>query len=281
MFDRITAIWDETQIAYQPVNNNYARVMDTIELRGMDRQTWNEKVLTPRFEAVPDVFRYRPLSIGSKQDFVVMTERFQHWVFRINVERYFGQRFADDAAYRAWWKEELERYENGEQRTLIQDFSAMFRSGGSHTNKAGTDISRNYIAQRNLGLDFPKYFHIVTGGFVGKLADDTTRKINGVVHRPLQCIHAGGDIERYHPFTHPHLFDQPCVTGRVLVYGKGGYEIKGYFRRKYQWFGGSVVFPFCLPYDNEAWYPENSENDALVIPSDDPPLSKQDYQVGK
>lgn len=248
---------------YRKVNLT-ARIKDSIEAYGMDRRTYTEQTepdvgFDSSVRSVPDVWRYRPASTVGKPDFVRMTERVQHWIFRCNVEVYLGRRFTD-AQYKSFWEQELAKHKVGNS-FFIRTFTSLFTSDRSHTNKAGFGdkfgvTSRNYIAQEDLSADYPKLFHIVTGGFVGKLVSRNARMIAGESCLPFECINISlGDFEQYHPFTHPHLFDTPKVTGRDLVYTKGGWQITGYWRLPFHHFNYQAVIPFTLPVDGVAWYP--------------------------
>lgn len=246
--------------------NNYGRVKDSIEVYEKDRQSYNEQQLGSRdwdVTSVPDVWRYYPAG-NRPTDFVSMTERFQHWIFQINVECMHGKRMSK-SEYESFWQAELSKYKkNRESGSIyITWFNRLFFSGRAFTNKAGVDKFKNFIAQENLETDFPKFFNIVTGRFVGELTG-ATRKIAGISHSGLRCIHGGANYTDLHPFTHPHLFVRPTVTGRTLKYDKGGYTVTGYWWRVFDQFQRKCVVPFILPYDNEAFYPTAN----LVIPSD-------------
>lgn len=271
MFDSMTAVYPEAQVLYRPVE--YARVKDSVELYGKDRQSYNEEKLGSRdwdVKSVPDVWRYAPSNAAQKPDFIRMDEAFQHWVFEINLERYIGRRFFE-GEYRAFWEKELAEYKKNRESgsPYITWFNQLFNSGRAFTNKAGVDQYKNYIAQENLDADYPKLFHIVTGRFVGKLAN-TSRMIAGTLHSGIRCINTFEPYFHYHPFDQPWLFDQPIVTGRDVIYDKGGYIVTGYWWRVFHQFGKQVVIPFALPYDDIAYYP----TDRLIIPSDQEPLRK-------
>jgi len=236
--------------------SSFVRVKDSIELYGVDRQTYNEKQLgsfKPSIDSVPDVWRYNPANGAGKPDFVSMTEDIQHWIFRVNVERYMGTRFATDTDYREWWSKLVKT--GAKKSVFIEWWNQLFAGDRSHTNRAGVDTCRNYITGENMTADFPKFSNVVTGRFVGKLADGSPRNVSGALCRPLHCISAKEDYKQYHPFTHPHLFDQPIVTGRTLVQDKSGWVNQGYWWRVFYHFGKKVVLPFILPADTVAWYP--------------------------
>lgn len=275
----MTAAYPEAQVLYRPIE--YARVKDSIEFYGRDRASQQEFENNggrikmgadgEPLESLPDVWRYRPFSTGGKPDFILMSSDVQHWIFRINVERYIGRRMSD-LEYDNFWRREVDKHRQ-DGSALITEFTRMWRKDGSHSNYAGfnADSPRaNYIAQTDLTHEPPKWQHIVTGGFVGKLADDRVVTLGGVQHYGLRCINIGEDYTQYHPFTHPYLFDQPAVTGRDVISVKGGWEIVNYWRRVYPWFGGQVVIPFALPYDSVAYIPVGQ----LIIPSDQEPLRK-------
>jgi hypothetical protein len=246
-----------TRVTDQP----YARILDSIEVHGKDRRTHTEDT-EPEvgFDAdvtyVPDVWRFNPFP-SEKQDFVRLTEDVQHWLFRINVERVLGYRFNAEADYRAFWKVQLGLYKKDRKNgsAYLTWWRQVLKGDRSHTNRAGTDTHRDYIAEENLDADTPKLFHIVTGRFVGKLASTETRNVGGVMCKPFECINMSGDYRQFHPDTHPHLFDQPIVTGRDLVYDKGGWTITGYWWRVFHHFNKRVVFPLSLPFSDKAWYP--------------------------
>lgn len=249
------AKFGDTTVEYRLRDSVYARVMNSIEVYGMDRQTWNEEgSLVPRFDSVPDVWRINPDKGGGKPDFVYMTEDIQHWIFRINTERFMGYRFKSEVEYRDWWRKLSKSGTN--KSVFIQWWQQLFKGDRSHTNRAGVDTCWDFIGENNQGAQLPKFSNLVTGDYVGKVVQSTPRNVLGVPYIAFECINVSKkDYRNYHPFTHPHLFDQPIVTGRTLVKDKGGWTITGYWKRIFHHFDKKVVLPVMLPMDSEAWYP--------------------------
>lgn len=267
----ITAAFGDVLVDYIPAQTwaGFARVKDSIELDGMDRQSFNEIALGSRkWDAVPlpDVRRYRPMSTSQKPDFIRMDEPFQHWLFRVNVESFIGRRLTD-AEYQQFWQGEVKKYKADKNSSpLILAWNRLLGTDTAFTNRAGYPEARNYIAQEGMEFDHPKLFHLTTGRFVGKLAHSEVT-FYGYKHTGLECVNISNGYLHIHPFTHPHLFTHPIVTGRNLDFDKGGYKITGYFWRVMDYFNSQVVIPFALPFDDIAYMP----TDTLVIPSDREP----------
>lgn len=267
----ITASFAGVLVDYIPVQTwaGFARVKDSIELYGMDRQSFNEIALGSRkWDAVPlpDVFRYRPASTAQKPDFIRMDEPFQHWLFRINVESFIGRRLTD-TEYQQFWQSEVKKYKaNRDTSPLILAWNRLLGTDTAFTNRAGYPEARNYISQEGMEFDYPKLFHLTTGRFVGKISNSSIAP-SGYEHTGLECVNISNGYLHIHPFTHPHLFTHPIVTGRNLDFDKGGYKITGYFWRVMDYFNQQVVIPFALPFDDIAYMP----TETLVIPSDREP----------
>jgi len=251
--------------------SEYVRHLDSIEYYGKDRLTHNEAGKAPNFEekGVPDVWR---IGVDGKRarDYVSLTEDLQHWIFRINLEIYRGSVFASEAEYKTYWKTLTK------SNQFVGWFTSVLRGNGSHTNRAGFGDkpkgnipARNYINGDNPENEPPKFFHIVTGRWVAKKSRDVTKNIAGAKCLPVKVINISkGDYRDYHPFTHPHLFDRPLITGRNMVKEpSGGVRILSYFRAPYGQFGNLVTLPVMLPFDDEGWIPV----DRIIEPSDTEP----------
>lgn len=257
------------------LSNRYVRLKDSIELYGADRVTYTERMngKPPRFadKAVPDVWR---IGVDGKRpvDFVQLTEDLQHWIFRLNIEIYTGMPFQSEEDYRAFHKSLPRNHQ------LIGWFTSVLRGNGSHTNRAGfgdkppgNTPARNYISGEDMENGEPKLFHIVTGRWVAEKSRDVTKTIAGAMCLPVKVINISkNDYRKYHPFTHPHLFDRLMITGRYMVQDKSGTRITGYFRSPYGQFGGMVTLPVMLPFDDEGWLPVSQ----IVEPSDTEPGRK-------
>lgn len=232
----------------------HVTIMDSLLLYGISRPTFNERAFNkPIMEDVrtlPDVWRINPAASAGKPDFVSMTEDIQHWIFRINVEVLQGYLFQSENEYRAFWKSLPPTHQ------LIKWFTSIFKGDRSHTNKAGSDTHRNYISGGNPSAEPMKFFQIVTGLWVGELESDRIQNVQGEKCLPLRVINISErDYRNYHPFTHPHLFDQPLLTGRDIIKDKGGLKIIREFRESYSQFNRHAVLPVMLPYDSVGWYP--------------------------
>ena len=269
----ITALFPDVQVEYQAVPARpFVRLKDSIELYGMDRQTYteaqNEKPVAVEVEGVPDVWRI----LGRRSpDFVSMTEEIQHWIFRFNVECYMGRKFPTELDYRTWWKA------LGRNSTFIAWFTSMFTSDRSHTNRRGFGerfgpSAANYIAGKDLQNEPPKFQRIVTGRWVGELASAKVEYFSGVPCLPVKVINiARGNFRDYHPMDNPEYFDQPLITGRTIVTDKGGPRIVlPYWRRPYGQFANQAVYPVMLANEDAAWIPVSQ----LVNPSDTEPGRK-------
>jgi len=271
----LTAFYPE-QVEYKPdPSNPYVRLKDSIEYYGMDRVTYTERMNgnPPIFKdkAVPDVWR---IGVDGKRpaDFVRLTEDLQHWIFRLNVEMLMGNQFASEETYRTFHKT------LGKSHQLIGWFTSILRGNGSHTNRAGFGNkpagnipARNYISGEDMQNEEPKLFHIVTGRWVAEKSRDVTKNIAGAKCLPVKVINVSKkDYRKYHPITHPHLFDRLMITGRNMVQDKSGTRITGYFRSPYGQFGNMATLPIMLPFDDEGWLPVAQ----IVEPSDTEPGRK-------
>jgi len=251
----LTAFGD-TRVQYA-LKSNYARVRDTIELIGIDRCTRGEreKGASPRFEdkSAPDVFNFET---GERERFVTLTKDLQEWMFRCMVEYYQGWMFRTDSEWARW----LDLNRKG---TLAGWFTSVLRSNGSHTNKSGfgemfpnVQDHANWIKLENLDNGLPKFFYIVTGRWVGELPNENTARFAGVPHYGFRCINVSKGFKQYHPFTHPHLFDRPMITGRDMVKDKSGVRIiPPYWRAPYGQFDNKLVFPVMSQTKDFAWIP--------------------------
>lgn len=267
----LTLAYPDVTIMYKLASRPFVRLKDSIELYGMDRQTFtekqNEKPLAVDVDGVPDVWRYTAFD---KREYVSMTEDIQHWIFRINCEAYIGRKFSSEAAYKSWWSA------LPKANIFIQWFTSLFTSDRSHTNRAGFGekfgpSAANYIAKNDLQNETPKFQRIVTGRWVGELASAKVESIKGIPYLPVKVINISkGDYKRYHPFDNPEYFDQPLITGRYIVTDKGGSRIAGFWRRPYGQFSGAAVLPVMLANEDVAWLPVSQ----LVNPSDTEPGRK-------
>ena len=251
----LTAFYPE-QVEYRLASPLLARVRDTIELEGVDRCTYNERQngKPPRFEdkSAPDVFNFET---GERERFTNLTKDIQEWMFRCMVEYYQGWMFRTDQEWLRW----LDLNRKG---TLAGWFTSVLRSDGSHTNKSGfgdkfpnVQDHANWIKLENLGNGSPKFFYIVTGRYVGELPNTNTAHFTGVPHYGFKCINISKGYKQYHPFTHPHLFDRPMITGRDMVKDKSGLRILSHWRRPYGQFDNRLVFPVMSQTKDIAWIP--------------------------
>lgn len=262
------ATFENTRVEYALKGVDLARVRDTIELIGIDRCTRGEreKGASPRFEdkSAPDVFNFET---GERERFVTLTKDLQEWMFRCMVEYYQGWMFRTDSEWLRW----LELNRKG---TLAGWFTSVLRSNGSHTNKAGfgemfpnVQDHANWIKQENVGNGLPKFFYVVTGRWVGELPNRNTSRFAGVPHYGFKCINVSQGYKQYHPFTHPHLFDRPMITGRDMVVDKSGVRILGHWRAPYGQFNNRLVFPVMAQTKSLAWIPvENVKLNSEIKP---------------
>lgn len=242
---------------------HYVRVKTSLEIYGMDRRSHHEDEgvgFDSDVTYLPDVWRHNPAVTKLKPDFVFMTEDIQHWIFRMNVERAIGRRFTSDLEYKTFWQADLARFKKKDPTqpgTFIVWWNRLFTGDRSHTNFAGMETCRNFIGDANFDGSLPKFSNVVTGDFVGELADPTqTKYLYGATCRPLKCIDISkGDYRKYSCFTHPELFDQPTVSGRDMVLEKSGWRKTAYWMRTFYNFNVKVVLPFMLPQDDITWMP--------------------------
>lgn len=249
------------KVEYKIASPKYWRIQDTIEQHGMSRVTYNEKKrgdpVDPNQTGLPDVYRINPVIYRDRLS-THMTRDFQFWIYRINVDRQFGYRLTA-AEHSDFYLEELKAYKAKTGGQTIRDFNSLFRSKGSHTNYAGVNICKNYIAQENLTEEYglPMFSNVVTGRWVGNF----TGKQAAVINASKPYMH-------YHPDTDPMLFDQPLSTGRILQEGTN-IILRDDIRRRYNDFNERVVMPVILPMDDFGYLP-----DAVIVESSDPPLRK-------
>ena len=189
------------------------------------------------------------------------------------LEVQHGYRFSSEQAYKNYWQSLPKSHQ------YIGWFTSVLRGNGSHTNRAGFGEkpkgnipARNYINGDNPENGVPKFFHIVTGRWVARKTRNVTKNIAGVKCLPVEIINISkGDYKNFHPFTHPHLFDRPLITGRNMVKDpKGGVKILSYFRQPYGQFGNTITLPVMAPFDGEGWIPV----DRIIEPSDTEPGKK-------
>ncbi len=250
------ATFENTRVEYAPKGVDLARVYDTIELEGVDRVTSNEREnkspIAFHNKSAPDVLNFET---GERARFVTLTKDLQEWMFRCMVEYYQGWMFQTDSEWLRW----LELNRRG---TLAGWFTSVLRSDGSHTNKSGfgdkfpnVPDHANWIKLENLENGLPKFFYIVTGRYVGELPNRNTARFAGVPHYGFKCINVSQGFKQYHPFTHPHLFDRPMITGRDMVKDKSGLRILSHWRAPYGQFDNRLVFPVMSQTKDIAWIP--------------------------
>lgn len=242
----------------QQADDLRARVLDSIEVYGKSRITYNEGGAKTDLTGVPDVWRVNPRVTGGKPEGVLMTSDWQHWFYRLNVERMRGRRFTD-AEYQAFWRAELQAYRAKIGGDTIKDFNSCLRSKASHTNFAGVDKYANYITQERLDAGLPVFSNIVTGGWVGRYT----------VSKGFHVINAAAGYLQFHPFTHPWLFDEPLSTGRIFKPGTREI-IRDNVRRSYGRFGNRLVMPVMLPVDDFGILPDGK----IELPTNDGYLDK-------
>lgn len=202
----------------------------------------------------PDMFGIRPenpkFTSGSKigrakPTFTVMTVDLCHWLFRLNVEKWQGWKFENEAAYMAWWKP------LPKTNQLIKWWASLMKGDRSHTNRFGSDTCFDPISQPDQkDKELMRFFQVVTGRFCAKVNSirTTTYKIN--------CVNANSEYRLYHPDTHPWLFDEPLITARVKIldqFGKWDGKTWRHESRPYGQFDpASPILPAMLPYDSYA-----------------------------
>lgn len=235
----IRADFPNATVEYRQITPNLGRVLDSIEVYGMSRITYNEFVRERPADikqtGLPDVWRINPVTNRDKT-FTPMTKDFQFWIYRINVDRIFGRKLSDKE-FSDYYLAELDGYKL-KHPTIgqsIRDFNSLFRDIGSHTNYAGTDNSAFFIGQERMDWDLPKFSNIVTGRWVGKMEGDR-----------FVVINASKPYTHYHPFDHPWLFDEPLSTGRIFKTGTN-IILRDDVRRSYNDFRDRVVMPVILP----------------------------------
>ena len=257
----------QTKVLYTSVVDNYARVLDTIEIdhdgKHYSRPTFREidevRGVDKTVLGLPDVWRINPIVTKGKPEGIPMTEDFQFWLDRIELECQVD-RYLSDEEFEIFYAKQLADFKAKRGSNTINDFNSMFRANASHTNSWGTNNCASYISQERLDEALPIFQNIVTGGWVGKLKSPASSQ--------LQVINASKGYHQYHPFTHPWLFDQPMSTGREFI-GDTNVIKRDDLRKPYDYFGGKAVMPVMLPVDDYGVI-----QGEILVPSDREPLSK-------
>ena len=249
-FPHGTALYEKI---IQPVRDGVFVVIKTSqEVYGVSRPTHNGAV--KRFLALPDMWAITPenqkLPNGKpKPHYLVMTEDFCHWLFRLNVERHKRKKFESEQAYRDWHT--IARNKNSPEHQYIRWWVSLMKGDRSHTNRYGSDTNYDPISGENEGRELMRYFQVVTGRGVLKLVKNRGDKFG------VEVINMSkGDYRNYHPDTHWWLFDQPIMTGRKQI----GTDNKGspiwdenLIVQFPQFEPTRPIMPVILPYDSVGW----------------------------
>lgn len=244
-------------------DNNWGRVLDTIEAYHKSRPTYHEwefhKPVNVNSLSLPDVVRLRPV-VHRDGLFVSMTKEIQFWIYEFNVDMMFGRKLSRKE-HDEFYAKEYAEFKSGKapSTNTIKNFRRVFRADASHTNFMGTDNFACYPSQERMDMDNPKFSNIVTGRWVFKTNEQRQAKVINISKGFLQ----------FHPMNpgDEPLFDAPLSTGRVL---NGNIIARDDLRIKYGDFGDKIVMPVMLPYDDWAIVEY-----AVIIPSDEAPLSKK------
>lgn len=230
---------------------NWGVVKTSYEVYGVSRIT---KVSPDNWKllAFPDVWRINPTTLkfedGSKKPEVVeMTSDFQHWLFRLNAEKYFGKPFKDEQDYREWWASLDSKHQ------LIRWFTSLLTKGRSHTNVFGLDNCRNYISGANMDAELPRFSNLVTGRWVAKVLSLETRGIFGVESISVEVINFSKGYRQFNPQDHWWLFDEPLLSGRRR--NADGTVDETLLLPYPQFEPARPILPVILPVDSRAWIP--------------------------
>lgn len=208
--------------------------------------------------SVPDVWRINPESVilsngKQKPDFVAMTEDIQFWIFRLNVEKFFGVGFKNEAEFRSW------AGKLSKDNFFVKSYRSLFKGDRSHTNRAGSDTHWDFISKEKNNGDLMKFSNLVTGRFIGKLVSTTPKNIRGALCYPFECINISKmNYKDTDPKEKWWLFDEPLLSGRSKILDSRGNWTGKYNENlplPYPQFNppSRPILPVMLPYDDVAW----------------------------
>jgi len=240
---------DETMRTLTVIRNNVPKgvVKTSYEVYGISRMTMNDSGNWQQL-AVPDVWRHNPTVINDKPQFVSMDEKFQHWLFRWNVEKHLRERFTSHDAYMTYWKSLPSNHQ------YIRWFTTLLDSKRVVTNKMGLDNCANFISKERLDWDLPKYSNVITARWVAKIMDLQTREIRQDGECiSLECINHSQGIDHINPYDHPHLFFEPVQSGRRK--NADGTVDETLIEPFPQFAPTYPILPAILPLDGRTWIP--------------------------
>lgn len=268
----VHAVYGEDVIQYQPMeapaDGVYYEVKSTWDFRGMSRPTWNENGGTPIFKVggLPDVWRLYvknpKLPNGKpKRDYVQMDYEHTHFMLKVNVEIQRGIVFENRGDYFRWWNS----LSATTKSWYAKELTSACTDYRSHTNKFGMNNMHNHLTGERADKDDPKFAMLVTGRARmkavlenGKIMQRNIVGVDGLAGA-FECINASGDYWSESPLKNWWKFDYPMSTARDMVKDlTGGVRIVRDDKHElYPQFGGKLVFPIWLPYDEVAWLPMN------------------------
>lgn len=206
---------------------------------------------------LPDVYRYR--GEYKEPEYIDLTQDRQHYLLYINITRHKNVRWSK-AEYFGWYN-----LGGAEVVWAARQLTGALTHDRSHTNFMGMDNCYNYLLKEpREGL--PKFAKIITGRARLFLYNGQReiRNIPGVgACIAFHAINASQDLWRWNWWNNPELFDEPCITGREVLFDSKGSPFinRDDLHYPYTTFGGKLIFPKWLPNSDKAFVLED-----LTIP---------------
>lgn len=203
---------------------------------------------------LPDVYRYRGIQGNKEAEYIELTQDRQHYLLYINITRYKNVRWSK-AEYYDWFNN------GGDVVWAARQLTGALAHDRSHTNFMGMDNCANYLlGEMREGL--PKFAKIITGRarlflYDGKREIKTIPGIGACV--AFHAINASQDLWRWNWWNNPELFDEPCITGREVLFDSKGSPFinRDDLHYPYTTFGGKLIFPKWLPNSDKAFVLED------------------------
>ena len=204
---------------------------------------------------LPDVYRYRGIQGNKEAEYIELTQDRQHYLLYINITRYKNVRWSK-AEYYEWFNRG-----GGDVVWAARQLTGALAHDRSHTNFMGMDNCANYLlGEMREGL--PKFAKIITGRarlflYDGKREVKTIPGIGACV--AFHAINASQDLWQWNWWDNPELFDEPCITGREVLFDSKGspYINRDDLHYPYTTFGGKLIFPKWLPNSDKAFVLED------------------------
>lgn len=255
---RLSAFFGGTQVQYTPAE--YARVKSTYDLHKMSRPTYNEYLkgigVQAKVTGLPDVYRMLHRDPNNAIEAFELDADKQHWLLKIQYDVSRNKNHTK-AEYQNWYN-----LRTAEVTWMINQLTSSMTSYRSHTNKLGMDNMRNYLTGENMDKDLPKWAKLLTGWACVKVIMENGKPRIRPISTYGDCvefetINAQSDYWQYSPITHPHLFDKPLTTARILHIPATGAAsiVRDDLHIPYGQFNNRLVFPVWMPDTDTAWIP--------------------------